>query len=217
MADIAEKNEADILRALRSRYEKDGYTFLPHPTRELVPAFLGNYRPDALAISDNGSVVIEIKAHRGRSSERNLAQIAAVVEAQPNWTFRIYYTSGTSRPAFRAPSKAAVFAMADEVERLQGAGFNRAAFVMAWSALEAFTRALHAKEENSDRAMMPSEIIEWLSQSGNIDPPTGRMLRSLVRTRNALVHGDISIEIEPYHLVVMNEALQALKAELEDQ
>jgi hypothetical protein len=38
-----------------------------------------------------------------------------------------------------------------------------------------------------------------------------------LRTRNALVHGDPSVEIEPYHLTVMNSALDALKEELEDR
>ena len=82
--------------------------------------------------------------------------------------------------------------------------------------MEAFTRALHAREANSDRPMIPSEMIGWLAQSGNIDAPTERMLRSMVRTRNALVHGDPSVEIEPHHMTVMNATLDALKGELED-
>ncbi|HZR89533.1 MAG TPA: hypothetical protein VFB02_22230 [Bradyrhizobium sp.] len=218
MVDLVEKAEADILRALRSRYEKEGFTFWPHPSRDIVPPFLGDYRPDALALSkDKGSVVIEIKARRAGSGDRQLAQIARLVEQQPGWTFRVYYAPNFSQPAYKAPSKAGVLGLVAEVKELQKAGFMRPAFLMAWSALEAFTRALHAREANSERPMMPSEMIGWLSQSGNIDAPTERMLRSMVRTRNALVHGDSSVEIEPYHMIAMISALDALKKELEDE
>jgi REase_AHJR-like len=215
MANTAEKSETDILRVLRSRYEKDGYTFVAHPTGELVPAFLGKYRPDALALSENESVVIEIKTRKGTSTEGTLAQIAKRVASQPNWKFRVYYTSDFSRPAFQPASKASVLDLVEEIEKLRKAGFVRASFVMAWTALEAFARLLHANESGADSAMIPSEIIEWLTQSGNIDPPVGRMLRSVVRTRNAVVHGDTSVEIKPHEMLIMKEALDVLKRQLE--
>lgn len=215
MADVTEKSEADILRALQSRYEKDGYTFVPNPTRDLVPSFLGDYTPDALAISDQRSVIIEIKA-RNRGTDRRLAKIAAVVEAQPNWTFRVYYAPSFTTPVFEVSSPAAIADAVNEVKALQRSGYFRPAFLMAWSALEAFARILHANETGSHRGMIPSEVIEWLSQSGNIESSTGKRLRDLVKKRNAVVHGDLSTVIEPYDLDVMLEALHALLAELDD-
>ena len=40
MATETEKTEIDILRILRSRYEKMGYTFVAHPAGDLIPEFL---------------------------------------------------------------------------------------------------------------------------------------------------------------------------------
>ena len=181
MTDLAEKNEADILRVLRRRYEQDGYTFVTHPTGTLVPAFLGNYRPDALAISDKGSVVIEIRSRAAGSSKR-IADIAAIVERQPNWRFQVFYTPNFRTDTF-APSSANVIVEAvNEVFALQKSGHDRAAFLMAWSALEAFVRTLHANERDANKPLIPSEIVEWLSQWGNIDTALAKKLRRLVES-----------------------------------
>jgi len=214
MAEVAEKSEADILTVLRSRYERDGYTFLSHPTRELVPAFLGGYRPDALAISPNGSVVIEIKSRS--ASTQNLGRISEIIAKQPGWTFRIYVTSDFKTDAFPSPSRQALMAALQEVAKLEEAGFDRPAFLMAWSAMEAFARLLRADESGAQRPMIPSEVIEFLAQSGFIEPSSGKRLRSLVRIRNAIVHGDLSVALDPEDLNEINSVLEALVLYLED-
>ena len=55
MSPIEERRESEVLRLLSRRFEEEGYTFLIHPTRELVPTFLKDYHPDAIAISPEGS------------------------------------------------------------------------------------------------------------------------------------------------------------------
>jgi len=215
MTELTEKSEADILRVLRSRYEKEGYTFLPHPSGSLVPPFLGNYRPDALAISDTGSVVIEIRS-RGPSMDRRLSEIAEIVERQPNWKFQVFYTSSFKGDTFHTPSSIAIIEAVREVLALKEGGHYRAAFLMAWSALEALARRLHADVGTSRKAMIPSEIIEWLSQSGDLGPDSAKILRKLVRVRNAVVHGDLNVEVSPKDADVMIEVLISLLPQVDE-
>jgi uncharacterized protein YutE (UPF0331/DUF86 family) len=214
MATATEKNEADILRTLRNRYERRGYTFIAHPAGDLVPEFLRGYRPDALAISDRESVVIEVKARRSPDSQKNLAQIAERVAGQPNWKFEIYYAGDFPRPVYEKPSEAEVSQLLEEIRRLQDAGFSRAALVMAWAALEAIARAFRSENETGSGPMIPSEIVEWLSRAGYIDGPTGRLLRNMIKTRNAVVHGNQVADLRGHELQVLYSTLKSLLEEL---
>jgi uncharacterized protein YutE (UPF0331/DUF86 family) len=214
MANATEKSEADILRTLRSRYERRGYTFIAHPAGDLVPPFLRGYRPDALAISDRESVVIEVKARRNPDSQKNLAQIAERVAGQPNWKFEIYYAGDFPRPVYEKPDEAEISQLLEEIRRLKDAGFNRAALVMAWAALEAIARAFHSDDATGSGPMIPSEIVESLSRAGYIDGPTGRLLRNMIKTRNAVVHGDQVADLQDHELLVLYSTLKSLLEEL---
>jgi hypothetical protein len=209
-----EKNEADILRTLRSRYERRGYTFIAHPTTDLIPEFLRGYRPDALALSEKGSVVIEIKAGRRSKGSQSLAQIAERVAGQPNWKFEIYYAGDFLRPVYGKPDPAAISQLLAEVRRLIEAGFDRPALVMAWAALEAIARALRGGVETATGPMIPSEIVEWLVRTGHVDSPTGRMLRQMIKTRNSVVHGDQVVDLQGHELLVLYTTLELLAEEL---
>jgi flagellar capping protein FliD len=219
MVTEAEKNEADILRTLRSRYERRGYTFVAHPTEDLIPEFLRGYRPDALAISERESVVIEIKTRRNPNNQKNLAQIAERVAGQPNWKFEIYYAGDFPRPIYERPNDAEISQLLEEIRGLRKAGFNRAALVMAWAALEAIARALRIEsngrsEHGGSGPMIPSEIVEWLSRTGHIDGPTGRLLRNIIKVRNAVVHGVQEVDLHEQELLVLYSTLESLVAQL---
>jgi hypothetical protein len=216
MATEAEKREADILRALRGRYEQRGYTFIAHPTHDLVPPFLRGYRPDALAISDKGSIVIEVKAARSSAAEKSLSRIAQLIAEQPNWKFEVYYGGDFTRPVYERPDRNEILQLVNEVRRLANAGFERAAIVMGWAALEAIARALRTESESASAPMIPSAIVEWLVSGGHVDAATGRILRHMVRTRNAIVHGDQKVEMHGHELLVLVSTLEALAGTYRD-
>jgi uncharacterized protein YutE (UPF0331/DUF86 family) len=214
MVTEAEKNEADILRTLRSRYERRGCTFVPHPTGDLIPEFLRGYRPDALALSERDSVVIEVKARRTANSQKNLAQIAELVAKQPNWKFEIYYAGDFPRPVYDRPNEAEISRLLEEIRGLRKAGFDRAALVMAWAALEAIARALRSEGADASAPMIPSEIVEWLSRTGYIDNPTGRSLRHIIKARNAVVHGVQEIDLQDDELRELYSTVESLVKQL---
>ncbi|WP_404438076.1 hypothetical protein [Bradyrhizobium daqingense] len=206
----AEKREADILRTLRGRYEQRGYTFIPHPTADLVPSFLRGYRPDAIAVSDKGSIVIEVKAAKTPAAQKSLQQIARLVADRPDWKLEIYYAGDFPRAAYQRPSPDEVSRLVEEVHSLIGAGFLRAAVVMGWAAIEAIVRGLRAGSESASAPMMPSASVEWLVSSGHLDPAAGRALRQMIRLRNAIVHGDQKLNMTGNETDVLVNALEGL-------
>jgi len=91
MMSEAQLFESDTLRNLKQVSEERGLKFYINPPREIVPEFLGDYRPDAIALGPDGGMIIEVKLRRSPSSERLLADIASRVARQKGWEFRVIY------------------------------------------------------------------------------------------------------------------------------
>ncbi|MGD9885271.1 MAG: HepT-like ribonuclease domain-containing protein [Reyranella sp.] len=80
----------------------------------------------------------------------------------------------------------------EETRALMIQGQPRAAFVMAWSLLEA---ALHRIDsEKGARPRTPGTVVETLAMLGRIDPTLERRVRPLIELRNRVVHGDLQVE-----------------------
>jgi uncharacterized protein YutE (UPF0331/DUF86 family) len=211
MEPTLEEQETDFLQALRNEYEGRGYSFHIHPDN--VPKFLGSYRPDAIATSPKESIVIEVKARRQASNEPRLSEIARLMEKQPGWKLKIYYRAGTTPRLYDTPAKEIVIEQSAEAERLFSSGHPRAAFVMAWAALEAAARAVSSDRERA-RVMMPRELVEWLSYGGHIPPSASRQLRDLITVRNAIVHGASEVIVERGDFTFLQSILQSLINEI---
>src|SRR5438552_494558 len=83
--------ESNALRNLQKLSEARGLKFYLNPSREIVPDFLGDHRPDAIALGPEGGIIIEMKRGRSPASERQLAAIASRVSDQKGWEFRAIY------------------------------------------------------------------------------------------------------------------------------
>src|ERR1700730_742446 len=83
--------ESNVLRNLQLVSEARGLKFYVNPPRELIPEFLGDFRPDAIALGPEGGIIIEVKLRRSPASERRLAPIARKVSSQKGWEFRAIY------------------------------------------------------------------------------------------------------------------------------
>ena len=74
--------ETRLLDLLGQRYEERGYAFFKYPPREMLPEFLRDYMPDAIALGPKDNVVIEIKSGKG---EKNAKQVARLFKEQEDW------------------------------------------------------------------------------------------------------------------------------------
>lgn len=208
-----QEQEADFLQTLRSEYEGRGYRFYIHPTEHHLPSFLASYRPDAIAISPKESIVIEVKARREASNEPRLSKIARLIEKQPGWKLKIYYRAATIPRLYDVPTKNSVKEQLTEAEKLFASGHARAAFIIAWAALEAAARAANPSDERG-RVMMPRELVEWLAYEGHIDPSASRQLRDLIPLRNAIVHGASEVALKHEDFRFLQTVLQSLINEI---
>ena len=70
-------------------------------------------------------------------------------------------------------------------------GHFRAAFVLAWSLLEASLRTIDGLATNPGRV---DTLVQTLAMQGYIEPQTERRIRTLIDLRHRIVHGDLMAE-----------------------
>ena len=182
------------LEQLRARYTEQGFTFIVHPGREQIPAFLGSYRPDAIALKPGINIAIEVKQRSNVLAEKSLKDIRRLFKGHPDWQFVISY--GGSDPltamAIAPASAAAIRSRMEEVRALTEQGQRRAGLVLGWSLLEA---ALHRLEgETEKRPRNPGTVVETLATLGYLSPTIEQRLRPMILLRNRIVHGDVGAE-----------------------
>ena len=186
--------EGRFLESLRARYEDQGFTFTVAPDSRELPDFLGSYTPDALARKPGLNIAIEVKRDQTLATQRSLQNIRRLFEGHPDWQFNVAFIGTDPLERIKIPpsTPAMVRSRVDEVRRLSGEGHHRAAFVMAWSLLEA---ALHSVGgEASRKPRTPGTLVQTLAMNGYIEPETERRMRSLIELRNRIVHGDLNAE-----------------------
>lgn len=190
----ASQEELDLLASLRRQYEAKGFSFEMEPDLRGLPDFLGLYVPDAIARKAGENVAIEVRKSRSRASEFSLQQIRSRFDGHPDWTFAVAYAAEdplktlTIKPA----AVPAIRRQLADVRALITQGQSRAAFLLAWSLLEA--TLLNVEGEREARPRTPASVLQGLAMLGRIEPETERRLRSTILLRNAVVHGDLTME-----------------------
>ena len=160
----------------------------------MLPGFMGSYTPDALAQKPGQNIAIEIKSRQSLATEARLQEIRRLFEKRPDWQFSVFVRGSDSSPTttIPRPSPTAIRERISEVRQLVEQGHRRAAFVMAWSLVEA---AFRADDENEHRQpLTPGTVVQALTMNGYIGPDTERRLRVLIALRNQIVHGDVGAE-----------------------
>lgn len=187
--------EAQILENLRRAYEERGFTFVAHPRGDAVPSFLAPYRPDAIARKPGESRVIEVKLRASRPSEPHLAAIRKRITDHPEWKLDVFYVGRNQSTLEDIPRYgiARIREEVDEVAKLNAAGHSRAAFLLAWSLLEAALNAVDT--ESASRGSNPRQVVQWLVMNGHIDPDSERRFRELADLRNRIAHGDLGADV----------------------
>jgi uncharacterized protein YutE (UPF0331/DUF86 family) len=191
---LSQDAEEEFLERLRARYEDQGFAFTIAPNSRELPDFLGSYSPDAVAKKAGLNIAIEVKRHQTLTTQHSLQKIRRLFEGHPDWEFNVVYIGIDPLQPVTIPSAppAMIRARVDEVRTLNSEGHHRAAFVMAWSLLEA---ALHSiGGETTNKPHTPGTVVQTLAMNGYIEPEMERRMRSLIELRNKIVHGDLNAE-----------------------
>ncbi len=208
--------ESRALRDLRLASEARGLTFYANPDRAVIPEFLGNYQPDAIALGPEGGVVIEIKNQRSGAAKAALAEISQRVAGQKGWEFRVIYLNPPANevPPITRPSAKEIRAAIDEAISLRDSQHYAAAFVTAWATLEALTRVARASAEDTWNPISPLQTVQLLAEDGFLENETAARLRDFARLRNAIVHGDLSVKVGREPVEELIRQLQAIASEV---
>lgn len=203
------ESEAQFLEGLRPRYEAEGFAFTIAPDPAGLPGFLGSYVPDAIARKPGLNIAIEVKRNQSPSTQKALQEIRRLFAGHDDWQFNVIYMGTDPLQAVTIPpaSPAAIRRRMEEVVTLDKSGHHRAAFVVAWSLLEA---ALHSLgRETVHKPLTPGMVVQALAMNGYIDPDMERRMRALVELRNRIVHGDLSVEPASAEILDVLSAIEA--------
>ncbi len=210
--------ESNALRNLQKLSEARGLKFYLNPPQEIVPDFLGDYRPDAIALGPEGGMIIEVKARRNRASEKQLAEIASRISGQKGWEFRAIYVNPPldEMPPIEIPTPDQLQAAFREIEELTKTGHRAAAFVRAWAALESLARLASANGETSSaKGLPPIQVVQTLAEQGYVENEVADRLRQMVKLRNAVVHGDFTVDVPAEQIEDLLKQLQAIASDIE--
>jgi len=204
-------SEEQVLQREIARLESEGYDVFVHPSAPLVPAFLGDYVPDAVATGKGKKIVLEV-ANAAKLGSEKLKEVAARFAKQREWEFKVLLVTPTSSgDTLPIQSRQAIEDALDEVDRLQKLNALRSAFLLAWATFEAEGRA--SIEGKFDRPQIPTRLVEVLSQEGFLTPTDADRVRGLANKRNRLIHGDLGVEITRDDLQQLVDVLRQLASE----
>jgi uncharacterized protein YutE (UPF0331/DUF86 family) len=135
-----------------------------------------------------------VKSRATPAVQQSLQRIRRLFEGRPDWRLRVVYVGTEPYEARHLPisSRAEVLDRAKEIEQLVANGNVRAAFVVAWSLLEAALN--NAMPEADKRPRTPGMIVQTLAMDGLIPDELEQSLRSLIELRNRVIHGDLTVE-----------------------
>jgi hypothetical protein len=205
-------SEQQVLAREVARLESEGYDVFLQPRAPLVPEFLGDYVPDAVATGNGKKIVLEV-ARPSKAESEKLREVASRFAKQREWEFKVLLVSPTSAgETLPVQTHQAIDDALEEIERLRkDTSASRAAFLLAWATLEAEGRA--SIEGKFDRAQTPSRLVQVLSQEGLLTPSDADWMRALSEKRNRLIHGDLGTEISEDDMGSLVRVLRQLAAE----
>ena len=204
-------SEEQVLQREIARLESEGYDVFVHPRAPLVPEFLGDSVPDAVATGKGKKIVVEV-ADSSKLGSQKLREIAGRFAKQREWELKVLLITPTSKgEPLPVQSRQAIDGALEEIDRLQEINALRAAFLLAWATFEAEGRA--SIEGRFDRPQTPGRLVEVLSQEGVLTPTDADRMRALSERRTRLIHGDLGTEITRKDLLWLIDVLQRLAAD----
>jgi len=201
-------SEAEVVESLLPRYQAEGFDVYVNPSPSILPPFMQEYRPDAIALRKDKKIAIEVVGASG-SSDQQVRTLQSLFADHSDWELRVFYASPvTSSKSLDIASTAAISESIQRVIELERTGHPLPALVMAWAALEAIGRALLPHQ--FQRPQTPARLVEVLGSEGYVTPEEADTLRLASAVRNAVVHGQLDSTIDQKVLEAFVSILQTL-------
>lgn len=188
MGSVYQKSK-NVLNDLKVAYESKGYRFYIEPSASFLPVYLKNYRPDALALSDEENVIFEVVKH-GKSGEEKAQNIKSLFNNLPeNWRVEIVIIPEGKEDVKLATKEQLEWSRLN-IDLLFQDGFYEQCMVSSFAAIEAVGRKLLNKRIiNFDRNLSGSTMISLLEEEGYLSLKQAAFCRGMWKKRNSFVHG----------------------------
>lgn len=191
---LPETYEADVLDSVLPQYEAEGFEVYVNPAPSILPSFMREHRPDAIALRTDKKIAIEVVRSRGDST-RKIQELRSLFATHPDWELRVHYVSPLrSDKSPDVVPRAAIDLAIERVLNLKNEGHKLPALIMAWATLEGIGRAL--LPDRLRRPQTPARLIEVLASEGYLTPQEADTLRGAIPLRNLAVHGSIDQVVE---------------------
>ena len=189
---IRNATNAEILLTEKTReeYQNKGYTVL----RQAPLEFMSDFVADLVARKDDETIVIEVSTQAGLALNTRISELVETLRTKPGWSFELLLVGEPEKldlpPATQLLDDQEILQHLDHAVRALESGLAEVAFVTAWSALEAATRALISEEigTNSD-ITMSGHVLDEAVYLGVISRSDYDDLTDMMKYRNAIVHG----------------------------
>ena len=186
----ATDSEYFIARKTAEEYRSRGYEVLQETPLDFLPGF----RADLLVRKGSETSVIEIKRRSSLAADPRIRELAQILDSKPGWSFELILVGEPEM--LDSPEEAHSFDREGILRRLRDAertlesGIPEAAFILAWSALEAAIRELIAEQGISSAGITTSTfVLDQAVSLGIVSREEYDHLTRMRRYRNAVVHG----------------------------
>ncbi|WP_233720816.1 hypothetical protein [Jiella avicenniae] len=182
--------ERSVLDAMEPRWKARGYTLIREPAESQVPAFFGGFRPDAIAVGRDPSLLIEVQRPGSEVTDYKLAKLQELLKGRNDWRLEVLYAASES-PVVEAVATEWIESTLLSATQLSAQN-PRAAFLLAWAAFQA---TLKRRFPTEARGPISASLLALLD-AGEIGQDAHRQLLDLSRKRNALAHGQLDVPID---------------------
>jgi len=212
--------ESRILNVLREQYEADGYNFYKHPSRNLLPNDLDGFQPDAMAISEDEKIIIEVVSKLSKQKSRQLDTVAKVLKNESEWKFRLVIADNFDLGEVSSRKKAtlkSIQSSINRIEKLETYEFLNEGFLLQWSVLEAISVHLIEKLNAGNTNITSMRwVLSFLEQEGHLSFRDTKALRKLLDIRNVIVHGGLSVNVSKKEYSKLDGLVRSLFSEIMD-
>ena len=184
--------ERTALDRYEPRWVAQGYTVVRSPHPDQIPGFLGDHRPDAIAIGKAPGLIIEVLGTRGRADQGKVSRLHGILKDRKDWRLEILYAPAAG-PVLRPVTAHEIRQTVHGLRNLAGTD-RRGTLLMGWAALEAAARIL--EPDQASEGLSSGSLVEILVGLGYIEQSKSGDLWRFGEMRDAIVHGQIDLEPE---------------------